>query len=117
MSNGRDISNMKEGQVAKAWVLFNGQNNNLTTAYNVTSVTDVGATAGQYNINFENDMPSDDYIILSSNTTITDGRVATPFVPGGRSTSSCAVYVLPSYSTISYINATSVHVAIFGGES
>ena len=44
---------MKEGQVAKAWVLFNGQNNNLTTAYNVTSVTDVGATAGQYNINFE----------------------------------------------------------------
>lgn len=61
MSNARDISNIKEAQVAKAWVVFNSLTTTPTIAddYNVTSITDRGV--GRYTVNFTSAMASANY--------------------------------------------------------
>ena len=60
MSNARDISDMNEGQVAKAWVNFNGQDTNtIRDSLNVSSVTDLGT--GHYDVNFEESLAHANY--------------------------------------------------------
>lgn len=60
MSNSRDISSMKESQVAKAWVNFDGSfatspfteaNGGIRGSFNVSSISDEGV--GTYTINFD----------------------------------------------------------------
>mgnify|MGYP000509943784 CR=1 FL=1 len=51
MSNARNICDMKEGQVSKAWVSFKGTGTvTVNNDHNVTSVTDAGT--GAYVINY-----------------------------------------------------------------
>lgn len=68
MSNARDISDMREGQVAHAWVNFNGlasnspfteDNGSIRSSLNVTSVTDNGQ--GDYTVNFDTSFSSKNY--------------------------------------------------------
>ena len=65
MSKARDISDMEETQVAKAWVNFNAVGT-LTkrSDYNVTSVTDNGT--GDYTLNFENSLSDANYAVSHS---------------------------------------------------
>ena len=114
MSNARHISDMKEAQVAKAWVVFSGANNTILDSYNVSSVTDATASAGQYTVSFETDMANDDYVIVSVNTLTTGGVVATTFPATPKTVSNFRIYALPSYGTVSYVDVAEVHVAIFG---
>ena len=73
MSNARDISNMNESQVAKAWVNFNGRtasspftvdNGGIRNSFNVSSVTDNGV--GIYTVNLENALENSNYCIAGS---------------------------------------------------
>lgn len=60
MSNARHISDMKETQIAKAWVSFKGTGTvAINNSHNVTSVTDAGT--GTYVINFTNSFPDTNY--------------------------------------------------------
>lgn len=60
MSNSRDISKMKEDQVAKAWVSFRGTGTvAINNSHNVTSVTDAGT--GNYVINYTNSFSDTNY--------------------------------------------------------
>ena len=73
MSNSRDISNMKEKQVAQAWVKFKGnasssplteENGGIRDAYNVSSVTDNGT--GLYTVNFDKPFANDNWVMATS---------------------------------------------------
>ena len=89
---------------AKAWVNFNGTfsastlytvaNGGIRSAYNVTSVTDIGV--GQYTVNFSTAMANANYAIVGSAST--DGVAYNGFVlsPGnvGRSTTSATINTL-----------------------
>ena len=68
MTNARNISDMKENQVAQAMVNFNGlsssspfteDNGGIRSSINVTSVTD--NKAGDYTINFTNTFANSNY--------------------------------------------------------
>ena len=70
MSKARDISDMEETQVAKAWVNFDGTfatfplteaNGGIRDSFNVTSVTDRGT--GRYTVNLTNAMASANYSV------------------------------------------------------
>ena len=73
MSNARDISEMREGQVAKAWVNFDGRaaispftdaNGGIRNSFNVSSVTDNGV--GNYTVNLQNSLEDSNYCIAGS---------------------------------------------------
>ena len=73
MSNGRDISDMKAAQIAKAWVNFNGlasnspfteDNGSIRSSLNVSSVVDNGT--GDYTINFTTPFASKNYTYVGS---------------------------------------------------
>jgi hypothetical protein len=68
MSNARHISDMKENQVAQAWVNFDGtasnspfteDNGSIRSSINVTSVVDNGT--GDYTVNFNTSFSSKNY--------------------------------------------------------
>jgi len=73
MSNSRDISNMKESQVAKAWVNFDGsfstspfteENGGIRDSLNVSSVTDVGQ--GLYTVNFDKSFANNNWVMATA---------------------------------------------------
>lgn len=85
MSKARDISDVEETQVAKAWVNFNGlgsnspfteDNGSIRSSLNVTSVTDNGA--GDYTVNFTTPFASKNYVWAG---TAGDGFANTAIAP------------------------------------
>ena len=113
MSNARDISDMKETQVAKAWVNFDGAfasspfteaNGGIRDSHNVTSVTDRGT--GRYTVNFTTAMASTDYVAagmcgngngvdISATHSISNETVLTPSAFGIRVSQNDAVMDKP----------------------
>ena len=113
MSNRRDISQMKESQVAKAWVNFNGRttsspftvdNGGIRNSFNVSSVTDNGT--GTYTVNLENALDSSDYCVAGSagDLTITLGDRQLSAYP--LTSSTCRVVTGQTASTAKYDSGT-----------
>ena len=86
MTNARDISSMKETQVTKAWVNFDGTfvsspfteaNGGIRDSFNVTSVSDIGV--GLYDVNFEQGFDNANYSWAGSagdtDATVSNGTV------------------------------------------
>jgi hypothetical protein len=73
MSNARDISEMRETQVAQAWVNFDGtfasspfteENGGIRGSYNITSVTDTAQ--GVYTVNFDRAFANTNWAMTTS---------------------------------------------------
>ena len=112
MSGTRARHTSETARQAKAWAFFNGSLNTIGGSFNVSSVTDAGATAGQYTVSFENNLDNTGYSVVSSSCLTNDGRVATVF-PSTRTVSSINIFALPSYSTIAYVDVAGIDIAIF----
>ena len=113
MSNARNISEMKESQVAQAWASFNGSTNTLDDSFNVTSVTDVsGGNPGQYVVNFENTLINTDYAVVTSACVSNDGRVCSVW-PNDKLVSSVNIWALPNYGTVAYVDVGQMNIAVF----
>ena len=110
MTRARETS--ENARQAKAWCTFNGGQNSIADSFNVSSVTDATATAGQYTLSFENNMKDANYTVVSSASITTDGRVATVW-PGSKAVGSVNIYGLPSYGSIAYIDIGNMDIAIF----
>ena len=124
MSNARDISSMKENQVAFAWVKFDGglaAASMILESYNVNSITDNGV--GNYDVNFETAASSADYAALASS----DSRVAATqhsIIATGASTTSGGKTNTATYANIRCFNASNstssadcmVSVSVFEGQ-
>ena len=54
----------EKGQLASAWLNFNGKTNGARDNFNVSSITDLGV--GRYRITFDNAMGNDGYSVVGS---------------------------------------------------
>ena len=60
----QNTSGTEKGQLAKAWVHFNGTGTvTINDHFNVSSITDIGT--GNYKINFANALPNSNYAVAS----------------------------------------------------
>ena len=120
MTKSRDISEMKESQVAKAWCYFGGGTYNsvnpyIVRSFNVSSVTDASTSTagGQYTVNFENNMESAGYVVATSAGINGDGTVSSVWA-NTKSISSVDLFGLANYGTnISFINMGSINFVVF----
>ena len=72
----QNTSGVEKGQLAKAWVNFNGTGTvAIRDSFNVGSITD-NAT-GDYTVNFATNMSNDDYAIALSTKSGTNNQVST----------------------------------------
>jgi len=61
----QNSSGVEKGQLAKAWVRFNGTGTvSITDSFNISSLTDVGT--GTYAFDFTNNMANTNYAVLTS---------------------------------------------------
>jgi len=61
----QNSSGVEKGQLAKAWVRFNGTGTaSITDSFNVSSITDIGT--GTYGFEFENNMANTNYAVFTS---------------------------------------------------
>ena len=63
MTRARDISEITEDRIVKAWVSFDATGS-MFNNYNVSSVTDAGV--GHYRVNFDTNMEDDDYCCVGT---------------------------------------------------
>jgi hypothetical protein len=95
---------------AKAWVNFNGTGTvAIRRAFNVSSITDVGA--GSYEINFTNAMPDNDYSAIATSANVTNGAFI--LVDGDAVRTTSRVDVDTRNSAFSQGDCSDVNVAIF----
>jgi len=135
MSNARDISDMKETQVAHAWVNFKGnasssplteENGGIRDSYNVSSVTDNGN--GLYTINFDKQFANNNWAMATAGKFSKFNNTDMPVINLDRkvdndvamTTSSariacCAVTASPT--NFPYVNSEVVFAVFFGESS
>ena len=58
----QNSSGVEKGQLAKAWVLYDGSNDNILASFNVSSVSK--HSTGQYTVNFSNSFSSTNYLAV-----------------------------------------------------
>ena len=96
--------------VCRAWVAFSGST--IASSFNVTSVT-LNST-GTYTINFTTNMPSANYVVLSSNDQGSDAIRFSGLISGSRTVSSCGIFSAYSIAgVITTANLGSMMVAVF----
>ena len=108
-ATGTVLSTTSTG-VCRAWVLFTGST--VLGSYNVTSVT-LNST-GNYTINFTTNMPSTNYVVLTSNDQGSDAIRFSGLIGGSRTVSSCGIFSAYSISgSITVANLGNMMVAVF----
>ena len=98
------------GGLCRAWVNFDGVNQTIRAAYNISSIS---YATGSYTVNFATAMPDENYAVtgISSGDGSNDNRsIGTD--RSANTSSSCLIYV---YQTVAQTleNEDQVHVAIF----
>ena len=110
MTRARETS--ENARLAKAMVSFNGYNNAITASFNVSSVTDASATAGQYYVNFENSMPDTNYIAVTASTVTSSGPVGTVHI-GKTEATRLWLGTVASYGSVAYFDSNPVDVVVY----
>ena len=81
----KNSSGTEVGQLAKAWVNFNGRNTpSIRDSFNVSSITDLAS--GSYKITFTNAMANANYAIAGSAAETGNGGNNDAFFGAGRAT-------------------------------
>jgi len=98
---------------AKAWCNYNGVARTIRGSYNVSSVT--VPTAGRYQFNFTNAMPSVNYAIIgTSDDSASSGSLVTLYQssPISYTTTSCTVNVISNTTPASLTDSYTVSVVV-----
>ena len=125
----KNSSGTERGQLAKAWVNFDGTsagtNKTIRASFNVDSVTDLAV--GRYRVNFSNNMISNDgYAVVGkigqSGTNGDHGVLMLMDGFGGASedlilASSVTVEVHRGTSSAEFMDKKNVHLVVFGDQS
>ena len=107
----QNSSGTEKGQLAKAWVNFNGTGTvAIRDSFNVGSITDNGT--GSYTLNFSTAMPSADYVLCMSGSTNNSFTRAGTQTPSSMTASTAAVQT--ANSSGSSADREYCAVAIFG---
>ena len=108
----QNTSGTEKGQLAKAWVNFNG---NGTVAirdnFNVSSITDGGT--GDYTANFTTAMANANYASVVSAGSDDKGRFGIMIDSDDKTTSACKIFGFQT-STGSSLDSDEVSLAVFG---
>ena len=108
----QNTSGTEKGQLAKAWVNFNG---NGTVAirdnFNVSSITDGGT--GVYTANFTTAMANANYASVVSTGSDDKGRFGIMIDSDDKTTSACKIFGFQT-STGSSLDSDEVSLAVFG---
>jgi len=111
----QNSSGTEKGQLAKAWINFNGSGTiAIRDSFNVSSITD--DATGKYTINFTNAFPNTNYCPVQYNNAQTTGTAVNNFSnawTGGfelaTGTLKCA-----SHEASNYADSSMYHVVVFG---
>ena len=131
MSNARNIANLPNGDGApiyacRAWVNFDGTltfspnpgTNTIRNHGNISSISDDGGTGGTYTINFDKDMPDNDYVVAAcgrhQNGVSDSGIIVTVQTSDGETNVTAgSVKITTMNSATNLTNSPFVSVAIF----
>jgi len=96
------------GQLCRAWVNFDGTNNNIRASYNVSSITDNGT--GDYTVNFATAMPDANYaiIVTAKRGSLNEALVGSQSATAAPAAGSCRIITGNGSFTLSdgeYVNA------------
>ena len=108
----QNTSGTEKGQLAKAWVNFNGAGTvAIRDDFNVSTIGDNGT--GDYTVNFSNSFSNVNYCSTVSNGTTTGGRYGIIADSDGKGTDNARFYSFQT-STGSSLDAEEVSIAFFG---
>jgi hypothetical protein len=101
---------------ARAWVNFNGTGTvAIRAAYNVSSITENGGSAGNYTVNFATAMPDSNYVAVGNHNVPSAGAASVVFgydYPAYYSTTQLQLTCF--YGTVGYrVDSSRVTVAVF----
>ena len=124
----KDVNGTECGQFARAWVTYDGVNNNILDSFNVSSVTD--NTTGDYTINFANALSDANYCVsgtiantANNFTSATAGTTRGPCgvqIAGDVAPTTSSVTVETLYGATAAVNGAKFdtsrcNVVVFGG--
>ena len=108
----QNTSGTEKGQLAKAWVNFNGTGTvAMRDNFNVSSITDSGT--GVYTANFTTAMANANYASVVSTGNNDKGRYGIMIDSDDKTTSACKIFGFQT-STGSSLDSEEVSLAIFG---
>ena len=109
----QNTSGTEKGQLAKAWINYNGTGTvSITDSFNVSSLTDNGE--GLYTITFTNAMSNNDYCVQCTSHMWEDNSDDNARISGATKMSTTSFRQCTIYGTGTYQDAQNNMAAVFG---